>query len=87
MIGILLEGGMGGGGGDAGLIGILTFIIACIGLVVGPICLLIALIIYLSSKNAESKSSTYKGFVKVGLGGLVVAGICLLLTAALCDWR
>lgn len=86
MLAVLLEGGMGSGGGDAGFVGIVAFVIACIGLVIGPLCLLIALIIYLAD-NSKIKSPAYKVFIRIGVGGLVVAGICLLLTAMFCSWR
>ena len=85
-IGILLEGNYGGGGSLAGL-GILTFILACIGLVLGPLSLLIALIISLTKKKEEPQTPAFKVFMKIGLWGLIVGGICLLLTSVFCSWR
>jgi|GEM_PF-4661087 len=86
ILGILLEGGYGGGGDMAGL-GVFTFILACIGLILGPILLLIALIVALAQKKEEPKGKSTGLLTKTGLIMLLAGGVCLLLTAMFCSWK
>ncbi|WP_447640777.1 MULTISPECIES: hypothetical protein [Chitinophagaceae] len=84
-LGILLEGGY--GGGDFAGLGIATFVLACIGLVLAPIFLLIALIVNLARKKDEPKSKSSNVLLKMGLISLLAGGVCLLLTAVFCSWH
>lgn len=87
ILGILLDGGSYGASNAAVGLGMATFIIACIGLVLAPILLLIALCVYLARKKDAPKNKSVGVLVKTGLITLVIGGVCLLLTSILCSWK